>query len=217
MSGPKARPRGGPEAAASPAPAPPSALTSPPASAATRPCTGPRRSWTGPGTGAMLQKREKVLLLRTFQGRTLRIVREHYLRPCVPCNSPLCPQPTACRNGQGLDGTGQGGRAGRRARGRPGGREEGREPQLDPESPGSAPRALPASGVTVRALPLWVGWKGSDQGWDQASPTPAWNSKPWAVASPNLSSSALEFLPPSPPRCNPTGRCPSLLVGAPDG
>uniref|UniRef100_A0A250Y6Q7 DIS3-like exonuclease 1 n=1 Tax=Castor canadensis TaxID=51338 RepID=A0A250Y6Q7_CASCN len=46
----------------------------------------------------MLQKREKVLLLRTFQGRTLRIVREHYLRPCVPCHSPLCPQPAACRN-----------------------------------------------------------------------------------------------------------------------
>nr|KAF6483999.1 DIS3 like exosome 3'-5' exoribonuclease [Rousettus aegyptiacus] len=46
----------------------------------------------------MLQKREKVLLLRTFQGRTLRIVREHYLRPSVPCNSPLCTQPAACRN-----------------------------------------------------------------------------------------------------------------------
>nr|XP_045755788.1 DIS3-like exonuclease 1 isoform X2 [Mirounga angustirostris] len=46
----------------------------------------------------MLQKREKVLLLRTFQGRTLRIVREHYLRPSVPCNSPLCPRPAACRN-----------------------------------------------------------------------------------------------------------------------
>ncbi|XP_029093611.1 DIS3-like exonuclease 1 isoform X1 [Monodon monoceros] len=46
----------------------------------------------------MLQKREKVLLLRTFQGRTLRIVREHYLRPSVPCNSPLCPQPAVCRN-----------------------------------------------------------------------------------------------------------------------
>nr|XP_045016823.1 DIS3-like exonuclease 1 [Jaculus jaculus] len=46
----------------------------------------------------MLQKREKVLLLRTFQGRTLRIVREHYLRPSVPCHSPLCPQPAACRN-----------------------------------------------------------------------------------------------------------------------
>ncbi|XP_049761759.1 DIS3-like exonuclease 1 isoform X3 [Elephas maximus indicus] len=46
----------------------------------------------------MLQKREKVLLLRTFHGRTLRIVREHYLRPSVPCHSPLCPQPAACRN-----------------------------------------------------------------------------------------------------------------------
>ncbi|XP_055392730.1 DIS3-like exonuclease 1 isoform X2 [Bubalus kerabau] len=46
----------------------------------------------------MLQKREKVLLLRTFHGRTLRIVREHYLRPSVPCNSPLCPQPATCHN-----------------------------------------------------------------------------------------------------------------------
>uniref|UniRef100_A0A8D0NN07 DIS3-like exonuclease 1 n=1 Tax=Sus scrofa TaxID=9823 RepID=A0A8D0NN07_PIG len=46
----------------------------------------------------MLQKREKVLLLKTFQGRTLRIVREHYLRPSVPCNSPLCPQPASCQN-----------------------------------------------------------------------------------------------------------------------
>lgn len=59
----------------------------------------------------MLQKREKVLLLRTFQGRTLRIVREHYLRPSVPCNSPLCTQPAACRNGQGLGGS-EGGRGG---------------------------------------------------------------------------------------------------------
>ncbi|XP_005393761.2 PREDICTED: DIS3-like exonuclease 1 [Chinchilla lanigera] len=48
----------------------------------------------------MLQKREKVLLLRTFRGRTLRIVREHYLRACVPCHSPLCARPAACR----LDG-----------------------------------------------------------------------------------------------------------------
>ncbi|XP_019581156.2 DIS3-like exonuclease 1 isoform X1 [Rhinolophus sinicus] len=46
----------------------------------------------------MLQKREKVLLLKTFQGRTLRIVREHYLRPSVPCNSSLCSQPAACIN-----------------------------------------------------------------------------------------------------------------------
>lgn len=57
----------------------------------------------------MLQKREKVLLLRTFQGRTLRIVREHYLRPCVPCHSPLCPQPATCSHGQGRGGDGAGG------------------------------------------------------------------------------------------------------------
>ncbi|XP_021092693.1 DIS3-like exonuclease 1 isoform X3 [Heterocephalus glaber] len=44
----------------------------------------------------MLQKQEKVLLLRTFRGRTLRIVREHYLRACVPCHSPLCARPAAC-------------------------------------------------------------------------------------------------------------------------
>ncbi|KAM5292142.1 DIS3-like exonuclease 1 isoform 2-T2 [Ctenodactylus gundi] len=46
----------------------------------------------------MLQKREKVLLLKTFRGRTLRLVREHYLRPCVACGSALCPRPAACRN-----------------------------------------------------------------------------------------------------------------------
>lgn len=65
----------------------------------------------------MLQKREKVLLLRTFQGRTLRIVREHYLRPSVPCNSPLCPQPAACRNGQGRDERGGQGRRSEGGRG----------------------------------------------------------------------------------------------------
>ncbi|KAL0601395.1 40S ribosomal protein S26 [Plecturocebus cupreus] len=59
-----------------------------------------RRSAASRSHAAMLQKREKVLLLRTFQGRTLRIVREHYLRPCVPCHSPLCPQPAACSHGQ---------------------------------------------------------------------------------------------------------------------
>lgn len=76
-------PRGGPQASASPPPA------------------ARRFPATVRGDAAsMLQKREKVLLLRTFQGRTLRIVREHYLRPSVPCNSPLCSQPAACRNGQ---------------------------------------------------------------------------------------------------------------------
>lgn len=72
----------------------------------------------------MLQKREKVLLLKTFQGRTLRIVREHYLRPSVPCNSPLCPQPATCRNGQGPGGS-EGGRA--RTRGARAGRNRGGE------------------------------------------------------------------------------------------
>lgn len=68
----------------------------------------------------MLQKREKVLLLRTFQGRTLRIVREHYLRPSVPCNSPLCSQPAACRNGQDREGRGGKSEGGRGQRGKPG-------------------------------------------------------------------------------------------------
>ncbi|ETE63513.1 DIS3-like exonuclease 1, partial [Ophiophagus hannah] len=33
---------------------------------------------------------EKVLLLRSLQGRSVRVVREHYLRPDVPCGSALC-------------------------------------------------------------------------------------------------------------------------------
>uniref|UniRef100_A0A670ZI59 DIS3 like exosome 3'-5' exoribonuclease n=1 Tax=Pseudonaja textilis TaxID=8673 RepID=A0A670ZI59_PSETE len=36
---------------------------------------------------------EKVLLLRSLQGRSMRVVREHYLRPDVPCGSALFPQP----------------------------------------------------------------------------------------------------------------------------
>lgn len=75
---------------------------------------GPR-SPAGPSAATMLQKREKVLLLKTFQGRTLRIVREHYLRPSVPCNSPLCSQPTVCINGQGPGGS-EGGRGGNESR-----------------------------------------------------------------------------------------------------
>lgn len=99
-------PRGGPQASASP----PTAARRFPAAAV-------------PGDAAnMLQKREKVLLLRTFQGRTLRIVREHYLRPSVPCNSPLCPQPAACRNGQGRGGLGRP-EEGRRPRPKEGGRK----------------------------------------------------------------------------------------------
>lgn len=97
-------PRGGPQASASPPP------------------VARRFPATVPGDAAsMLQKREKVLLLRTFQGRTLRIVREHYLRPSVSCNSPLCPQPAACHNGQSRGGPG---RPGREERGRPGSERE---------------------------------------------------------------------------------------------
>lgn len=33
---------------------------------------------------------EKVLQLRGQQGRAVRVVREHYLRPDVPCRSALC-------------------------------------------------------------------------------------------------------------------------------
>lgn len=105
-------PRGGPQASVSPAPA------------------ARRFPATVPGDAAnMLQKREKVLLLRTFQGRTLRIVREHYLRPSVPCNSPLCPQPAACRNGQSRGGPGRPGREeqGRLGREREAGARRARE------------------------------------------------------------------------------------------
>nr|XP_008170669.1 DIS3-like exonuclease 1 isoform X1 [Chrysemys picta bellii] len=37
-----------------------------------------------------MQRTEKVLQLRGLQGRSVRIVREHYLRPDVPCRSALC-------------------------------------------------------------------------------------------------------------------------------
>lgn len=94
----------------------------------------------------MLQKREKVLLLKTFQGRTLRIVREHYLRPSVPCNSPLCPQPASCQNGQGP--------AGARAVGA--GRELGRQDGFGRAS------ALRLKGAAQRrsAGPRWRGVRG---------------------------------------------------------
>uniref|UniRef100_A0A8C6Z7Z4 DIS3 like exosome 3'-5' exoribonuclease n=1 Tax=Nothoprocta perdicaria TaxID=30464 RepID=A0A8C6Z7Z4_NOTPE len=37
-----------------------------------------------------MQRTEKVLQLRGQQGRSVRVVREHYLRPDVPCRSGLC-------------------------------------------------------------------------------------------------------------------------------
>lgn len=51
---------------------------------------------TGGGTAreprllAEMLRTEKVLLLRSLQGRSVRVVREHYLRPDVPCGSALC-------------------------------------------------------------------------------------------------------------------------------
>ncbi|XP_078539155.1 DIS3-like exonuclease 1 isoform X2 [Lissotriton helveticus] len=39
----------------------------------------------------MLLRTERVLLLRAPRGRSVRIVREHYLREDVPCASRLCP------------------------------------------------------------------------------------------------------------------------------
>lgn len=134
----RAGPRGGPQASASP------------------PTAARRFPAAEPGNAtSMLQKREKVLLLRTFQGRTLRIVREHYLRPSVPCNSPLCPQPAACRNGQGRGGAG---RPGPEERGRPGpdvaraaGRE-GREPGAEGKRrPRPEEHREPGPGVVMAA------------------------------------------------------------------
>ncbi|XP_062439861.1 DIS3-like exonuclease 1 isoform X2 [Rhea pennata] len=37
-----------------------------------------------------MQRTEKVLQLRGQQGRSVRVVREHYVRPDVPCRSALC-------------------------------------------------------------------------------------------------------------------------------
>lgn len=44
----------------------------------------------GPRLLAEMLRTEKVLLLRSLQGRSVRVVREHYLRPDVPCGSALC-------------------------------------------------------------------------------------------------------------------------------
>lgn len=45
---------------------------------------------------------ERVLQLRGQQGRSVRVVREHYLRPDVPCRSALCR--AACPRGEGAEG-----------------------------------------------------------------------------------------------------------------
>lgn len=46
-----------------------------------------------------MQRAEKVVQLRGPPGRAVRVVREHYLRPDVPCRSALCR--AACARGEG--------------------------------------------------------------------------------------------------------------------
>uniref|UniRef100_A0A5F9DUJ6 DIS3-like exonuclease 1 n=1 Tax=Oryctolagus cuniculus TaxID=9986 RepID=A0A5F9DUJ6_RABIT len=46
----------------------------------------------------MLEKTERVITVNAVYRCPLRVVREHYLRPCVPCNSALCSQPEYCCN-----------------------------------------------------------------------------------------------------------------------
>nr|XP_002718229.4 DIS3-like exonuclease 1 [Oryctolagus cuniculus] len=50
------------------------------------------------GEGNMLEKTERVITVNAVYRCPLRVVREHYLRPCVPCNSALCSQPEYCCN-----------------------------------------------------------------------------------------------------------------------
>ncbi|XP_062062641.1 DIS3-like exonuclease 1 [Lepus europaeus] len=46
----------------------------------------------------MLEKTERLVTVNAVYRWPLRVVREHYLRPCVPCSSALCSQPERCRN-----------------------------------------------------------------------------------------------------------------------
>lgn len=79
------------------------------------PCASALRA-AGPQLPAMpMLRTEKVLLLRSQQGRSVRVVREHYLRPDVPCRCALCR--AACPRGEGADGGRLGvGAPGRRGR-----------------------------------------------------------------------------------------------------
>lgn len=106
------------------------------------------------GEGNMLEKTERVITVNAVYRCPLRVVREHYLRPCVPCNSALCSQPEYCCNGQrrspragraaggaGREAPGAPGRAGRRsARPRPRHRGE-RGP--GPRAPGRSSHGAP--------------------------------------------------------------------------
>lgn len=86
-------------------------------------CTAPRAARSGPGSPAWpcggsplvaavrMLRTEKVLQLRSQQGRSVRVVREHYLRPDVPCRSALCR--AGCPRGERAEGTGRATRAAR--------------------------------------------------------------------------------------------------------
>lgn len=90
------------------------------------------------GEGNMLEKTERVITVNAVYRCPLRVVREHYLRPCVPCNSALCSQPEYCCNGQRRSpraGRAGGGRRGARGAGRA---RQGREAER--EAPAAAPR-----------------------------------------------------------------------------
>lgn len=52
--------------------------------------------WPRP-RGVSMIKTEKILHLKSSRGGKVRVVREHYLRPRVPCYSSLCRQ--GCENG----------------------------------------------------------------------------------------------------------------------
>lgn len=52
--------------------------------------------WLRP-RGVSMIKTEKILHLKSSRGGKVRVVREHYLRPRVPCYSSLCRQ--GCDNG----------------------------------------------------------------------------------------------------------------------
>lgn len=105
---PSARPTSAAAAATSPIFSRPSAEALPRTVAPPRPAPcasalGAAGLAVGPRVPAVpMLRTEKVLQLRGQQGRSVRVVREHYLRPDVPCRSALCR--AACPRGEGADG-----------------------------------------------------------------------------------------------------------------
>ncbi|KAJ7994576.1 hypothetical protein DPEC_G00250900, partial [Dallia pectoralis] len=62
-----------------------------------------RRNTGSSVCGGTMIKTEKVLHLKSSKGRKVRVVREHYLRELVPCNSSLC-QAQCANEGKVLSG-----------------------------------------------------------------------------------------------------------------